>query len=228
LCKAFSLLVTKDHKTVWKSGVDSHDELIKIFKLNPENKWKDDDLFARVEIVPDNQNKYPYLYPDLPWKLNVDEQIRPEWFDLNHHKVAWDTLLEWKQIIYRFNYAEALNPVNPLTRKVKPTKKDIELLKEWASVWDSVRASVWASVGASVRASVGDSVGAYMGSLFPNIEDWKYIKHEPGKYPYQSCVDLWTRGLVPSFDGTTWRLHSGKKAEIVHEMKKKEDEQPMK
>jgi len=56
--------------------------------------------------------------------------------------------------------------------------------------------------------SVGDSVWAYTGSLF-------YIWGDT--YQFQPCVDLWRRGLIPSFDGKTWRLHSGKKSEIVYE-----------
>ena len=30
---------------------------------------------------------------------------------------------------------------------------------------------------------------------------------------------LWYGGYVPSYDGTTWRLHAGPKAKIVHELK---------
>ena len=98
-----------------------------------------------------------------------------------------------------------------------------------ASVWASVRASVWASVGASVRdsvgasvwdsvwASVGASVWAYIGSLFPKIKTWNYAPKTKG-YPYQPYVDLWRQGIVPSFDGTTWRLHTGEKATIVFEI----------
>jgi len=101
------------------------------------------------------------------------------------------------------------------------------LLKEWdsvrASVWDSVWASVRDSVGDSVWDSVGDSVGysvwdsvwdsvldnigAYTSSFF-NLDKWKYIEHEKGANPFQSCIDLYKRGLVPSFDGKYWRLHS--------------------
>jgi len=89
----------------------------------------------------------------------------------------------------------------------------------WASVrdsvWASVRASVRASVGASVRASVGDSVGdsvwasvgAYTSSFF-DLPTWKYIKHPKGQNPYKPVIDLWNVGLVPSFDGKIWRLHS--------------------
>ena len=91
-----------------------------------------------------------------------------------------------------------------------------------ASVWDSVRASVWASVGDSVRDSVWDSVRdsvrAYMSSFF-NLDEWKYIKHKKRSNPFQPCIDLWERGLVPSFDGKTWRLHKGKNAKICYEWK---------
>ncbi len=101
---------------------------------------------------------------------------------------------------------EVLFPFNPLTGNANnPTSKDIKSLekyiKVWASVWDSSGASVW----------------AYIGNLFPQIDDWEYIDHKPGEYPFQPCVDLWHRGFVPSFDGETWRLHSGKNAKIVYE-----------
>ncbi len=36
------------------------------------------------------------------------------------------------------------------------------------------------------------------------------------------AIDLWHRGFVPSFDGTTWRLHSGKNADIVYSIADKE------
>jgi hypothetical protein len=91
----------------------------------------------------------------------------------------------------------------------------------WASVWDSVGDSVWdsvrASVGASVWVSVWDSVGAYTGSLFPGVMRWHYADHEPGIYPFQPAVDLWHRGLVPSFNGKVWQLHAGENAEVVWE-----------
>jgi len=94
-----------------------------------------------------------------------------------------------------------------------------------ASVGDSVRASVWASVGASVwdsvRASVGASVWAYCGGLFPNIKTWKYVE-DLGDNPWKPLLTLWYSGYVPSFDGGTWRLHSGPKAETVFSVMQKE------
>ena len=49
------------------------------------------------------------------------------------------------------------------------------------------------------------------------FKKWKYIEHKEGEYPFQPTVDLWKRGLVPSFGGKIWRLHSGGKADIVWE-----------
>lgn len=72
----------------------------------------------------------------------------------------------------------------------KVTQEHIDLLKQWDSVWASV--------------------GAYISSFF----DIKY------KYDFSSCVKLWEAGLVPSFDGTIWRLYAGKKAKIVYEWRK--------
>ena len=97
----------------------------------------------------------------------------------------------------------------------------------WASVWDSVGASVWASVGDSVgdsvRASVWDSVWASVwasvgASVWGYISSFFDIKY---KYDFSSCMKLWEKGLVPSFDGKKWRLH-GKDGKILWEGELKE------
>ena len=127
---------------------------------------------------------------------------------------------------------EACYPVHPFEVNPMPLEDAKKLLQEWKkvrdsvrdsvwdpvwdsvwdsvrySVWDSVRDSVWYSVWDSVRDSVWDSVRAYISSLFTNIEQWKYVKHEAGVNPFQSGINLWKGGYVPSFDGKTWRLHT--------------------
>ena len=97
-----------------------------------------------------------------------------------------------------------------------------------SAVWSAVRSSDWwsvwsSSVGSSVRSSVWwsveDSIDSYIGSLFPNIKEWKYTKC---KNPWKSLRKLWINGYVPSYDGTTWRLHRGPKAKVVMEITKEE------
>jgi len=96
----------------------------------------------------------------------------------------------------------------------------------WDTIRDTVRDSIWRSAKTSsvgrmernlVRDTVKASVWSYIGSMFPNIKKWEYVDHKLGEYPFQSAVDLWKQGLVPSFDGSIWRLHGGKKAKILWE-----------
>lgn len=84
-------------------------------------------------------------------------------------------------------------------------------------VWDSVLYSVSDLVGYSIRGSIWDSGHAYIGSFF-RLDKWEYVEHKKGEYPFQPVVDLWEQGLVPSFDGTTMRLHGGKKAKVLFEI----------
>jgi hypothetical protein len=141
-----------------------------------------------------------------------------------------------KNEFFGWNYNEAINPLNPLKIKSsKVNKKHLKLLeiwisvsysvgdsvwgnvgvRVWDSVWDNVGKSVWESVTASVNASAWDSILAYVGSLYFPI----FTKRDT-EYQYQSCVELWKGGFVPSFDGKTWRLHGGEKAAILWESKK--------
>ena len=93
----------------------------------------------------------------------------------------------------------------------------------WDSVWYSVRALIWDSVWYSVRDSVGDSVGDSVWALiWSSVGDsvWAYFSSFfkiQYAHDFSSAVNLWNAGFVLSFDGETWRLHSGKNAEIVYE-----------
>ena len=137
--------------------------------------------------------------------------------------------------LFGFEYDEVLHPLDPrlIEHKCEVSTEETQTLKTWASVrasvrdsvWDSVRASVWASVWASVRDSVWDSVwaseAAYVGHLFErSVKKWKYTEKVMVKgYPFQSCVDLLKKGLVPATNGTgTWYLShpiKDKPAEIM-------------
>ena len=139
-----------------------------------------------------------------------------------------------------FKLWEANHPVNPLMLRQKQVDLPV-MVRTWASVSASVRASVsasvgasvgasvsasvgasvwasvWASVSASVWASVWDSVWAYVGGLFPGITTWKHAE-KLGPAPWRPLLTMWYAGYVPSYDGTTWRVHAGPDARVVWEM----------
>jgi hypothetical protein len=174
MCQACSILITKSNKVYWKTGVDSHDDLIKLYQKDDielqDDKEPPHNTFARVEISPSNGD---YLRPEK-WEYKIDEKVRPDWIFPAHEELCWKEFEKWKKEVYSsFNLKEAKNPIHPFKIKAptKITKRHIILLQKWdsvrASVGDSVRDSVGASVGDSVGASVGarvrDSVGASVG-----------------------------------------------------------------
>ncbi len=198
------------------------------------------DYFGFKGAKEDTLNKYEYN--PLTKVFQID---RLNTTDDSKRIKAMCNKLDFKTIVPELVLKPIINPFKIAPPK-RITKKHIGLLKKWASVrdsvwdsvgasvrdsvWASVRDSVWASVGDSVWASawdsVGDSVwdsvwasvGAYISSFF-NLPKWQGIKHKKGISPFQSCIDLWEMGLVPSFDGKVWRLHGGPKAEILWEGK---------
>jgi hypothetical protein len=146
----------------------------------------------------------------------VDDRIQAE---------DWVNKLDFKRVVEPLIIKPIVHPLK--FPKAEATPEDIADLKKWASVgasvWASVRdsvvdsavdsvwASVWDSVGASVWASVWDSVWA---SVVAYISSFFAIVYE---YDFAPAVRLWERGIVASFDGKTWRLHSGEKGDVVWE-----------
>jgi hypothetical protein len=132
--------------------------------------------------------------------------------------------LDFRSIVLKINYKKIENPLEIEFTEINDYHK--ALLKSWASVRASVVASVVASAWASVRASVVASVWAYQSSFFDlEKSEWKHcekVDFQGNNNPFQSCIDLYWMGLIPSFNGKTWRLHAGKKAEIVFEITKEE------
>jgi hypothetical protein len=200
---------------------DSHTSIADYFGF----KGGDEDMLNAYEYNPLTKE---FKVDRMP---NKDDSAQIKEFCLN---------LDFSTIVPELQIKEIINPLNVIHGD-NVNESEIALLMQWASVWASVRASVWASVWdsvwalvwdsvwdsvrdsvwASVRdsvwASVRDSVWAYISDFF-TIANYKYIDHESGKNPFQPCIDLWRLGLVPSFDGKTWRLHKMcDNAKIIYE-----------
>ena len=210
-------------------GVDSHSHICAHFKLNEDkcNKYEyspvtGEFVVDQINSKRDDQEAAENWVKRLDFKTIVEPLIikpivKP--FELPKVEQVTDEQIDWLK-----SWASVRVSVwNSVRASVRASVGN--------SVWNSVGASVWASVGdlvgssvrnlvgasvwASVRASAWDSVwnsvealvGAYVSSFFA-------INY---KYNFSSVANLWNAGLVPSFDGETWRLHSGKSADIVCE-----------
>jgi len=196
-----------------EDDADSHSHICKEFNLREDecNKYEFNPLTKAFTIDQINSGK--------------DDSEAAE---------KWVNRLDFKTIVEPLIIKPIVNPLL-LPKVSKPTDEQIGWLKEWAPVGDLARALCWASavasVGASVAALVLDSIGAsVLGSIGASAGDsvwdsvwasvWAYfssffaIKYE---YDFSPAIKLWESGLVPSFDGKTWRLHSGTIADVVYE-----------
>lgn len=183
------------------------------------------------DVEPRLQNRWSrYEYNPLTKVFRVDQGVEG-----HDHDVArkWVESRDWSMVCEPLIIKPIVNPFTDRKPPKKIIEKHLKLLKEWASVRDSVRAFVWDSVRAFVWASVRDSVGASVwasvgASVRDSVRDsvwasvWAYASsfvNIPYSYDFSSAIKLWDMGLVPSFDGTTWRLHGGKTGKILWEGK---------
>ena len=178
-------------------GVDSHSHICAHFKLNE-----------------DRCNKYEYN--PLTKAFTVD-QINSNRDD-SEAAEKWAKRLDFKTIVEPLIIKPIVNPFElPAVERV--TDEQIGWLKEWASV----RALVGAFVGDLVRDLVSDSVGSSVSdSVWESVRasSWAYFSSFFAieyKFDFSPAVKLWEAGLVPAFDGTTWRLYTGKPARVVYE-----------
>ena len=240
MCNFFSFITTDKGDYLYLNAEqrkvldnqDNHSKIAEVYYKNNKGKMINAYEFNPLtkELVLDAKNFKEDFEKVENWCLNLDfKTIVPELvikpiinpFDIDCKEVTQqdiDNLNKWdsarasvRASVRDSARASVRDSVRASVRdSVRASVRD----SVWASVWASVRDSVWASVWASV----GDSVWAYTSSFFDLDGRWQGFKDVKGN-PFQSCIDLWERGLVPSFDGNVWRLHS--KNGVVFEMKSK-------
>jgi hypothetical protein len=200
----------------------------------------------------DLYNKYEYNPFTRTLRLDNRGQECEDDFDSAE---KWCREIDFNRIVPELIIKNLKNPLTGKPKKV--TQKDIENLKKWISVCDSVRSNILKKFKIHIYNKVSDSIwinncnkfGIRSGVIVNNIINtivmeilhnravdnigsivsvsiwnsiWNYVaSFFDIKYDFDITPgnELWNRGFVPSFDGTTWRLHSGKAAKIVYEMK---------
>ena len=243
MSQAFSFLITEDCHARWKFGMDWHEDIIAKAKFRDDGHTfarceitpKNGSYLASDEWVFRMDEKARPKW----WTPAHEAEAWRAWKDW---KKQLDKILVYKPIVHTF---KEIMPPNKIMKQHLALLKKWDLV--WASVWPSVSASVRASIGdsvgdsiaasieASIEASIVDSIAAsiwtsvgtsieasiwaYVGSFFDLPRNtWKYTENIMGEgYPFQPAVDLWMMGLIPSFDGATWRLHGGPDGKILWE-----------
>ena len=183
-------------------------------------------ILTRFNIPPNLQDRWHYFeYNPLTKKFINDNNSRKPDIEQSIVDSAenWVNTLDFKTVVPQLIIKSIVSPFDLIKINVA-TEDDIDNLKSWASVGDSVRdsvrASLWGSVGDSVWGSVGDSVwDSVRDSVWAYISTFININYN---YKFSIISKLWERGIIPSFDGTIWRLHSGNNVDIIYECSKED------
>jgi hypothetical protein len=95
MCKFYSAIVMRNGDLLHNENLMSHEDIIRLFNIN--DSQVNCDKFVRVEFTPDEYSDYPDIEK---YKLNVDEEIIPEWFE-KHREYITSRLKEFvsKRII---------------------------------------------------------------------------------------------------------------------------------
>ncbi len=83
MCRFFSAIIknvseeSAGFELLYNPWTDSHEDLVRLFKLNDTATKSGEPRFARIEFLPDKPEDM--AEPEL-YKLTIDEARRPEWF----------------------------------------------------------------------------------------------------------------------------------------------------
>lgn len=163
--QGFVAILTADGTVYNEVAVESFNTLIQA------NEIPEDADFARICVVPDNGNAYPYLYPDGEWKIDICEDEIPAWYTVESEAAVLSAFEAWKADVYSiFDPSVILSLVNPQTIEV--TKADVTddiqaTLDKWADVDSNwmvcyVRNSVPTTTQAAVGKSIADDAWNYV------------------------------------------------------------------
>ena len=235
MCKFFSLVSDGKGKIMYFDSVIRKKILSKKLNYELDSHTSIADYYGYKGKDEDTLNKYEYN--PLTKKFQVDMLNT---IDDSKNVGRFCNELDFKTIVPELIIKPIINPFIDIKTETI-SDEDVRLLKQWASfrasvwdsvrgsVWDSVRDSVWDSIKNSTRASVWSSIRNYTrDSVWSSV--WDSIRNSVGaymstffdikyKYDFSGCIKLWEKGLVPSFDGDTWRLH-GFGGKILWEWKK--------
>ncbi|MGN0773851.1 MAG: hypothetical protein ACI4MP_08710 [Candidatus Ventricola sp.] len=204
--EGFVAILAQDGAVTSRMGVESFSALLR------ENGIADDADVAKIAVIPDNGQAYPYLYPDEAWKIVVFGEI-PAWYTEESEAAVLSAFEAWKSEVYAiFDPAVILSLVNPQTIEVgaEVSEEIQEALDKWADVDSNwmvcyVRNSVPTTTQSAVGKSVANDAWNYVVNMI-----WTQTGEDLAGH---SQVDLIASFIGSAFPGiTSWEGYFGSDA----------------
>lgn len=87
MCKFYSAIVMRNGDLLHNENLMSHEDIIDLFNIN--DSQVNCNKFVRVEFTPSSESDLPDL---SKYKLNVDDDLIPDWFE-NHREYTTERLI---------------------------------------------------------------------------------------------------------------------------------------
>lgn len=156
----FSCVISESGEVAWKMNMTDFEKLAK--------RLSDDSDYVKVEVLPQNDEAYPYLYPDSEWKMYLLEEEVPEWFNAEYAQKVQDAFEEWKEEAYsKIDLDELFHITDPRDAEVKePDEDDIQNMLDWIETYNYVSAYPRTATLDTIVNAVGSSLG---------YDAWNYV-----------------------------------------------------
>ena len=231
MCQLKSCLVLKDR--VFCPGYDSHQQMLERLGIE-DNYLHASKTFVRVELLPPNTNTRSLREPLDRWTLRVDQDIVPEWWDVDADRQRVEEAVEAWRVGHVFTegkhivtagevYAFGKTTVEISSNaKVKAYDNATVIARSNATVeaHDSAmvdacgRATVEAGDSANVIAFGNATVEAYGNAkveIYNNVTAEAYDSAKVSAYD-STRVTVWNRATVKAYDNAIAIYPQQKKA----------------
>lgn len=156
----FSCVISESGEVYWKMNMTTFEKLAK--------GLSDDSSYAKVEVLPQSEEEYPYLDTACEWKMFIMEESVPEWFTEEHAEKVMAAFEEWKTEAYSKIDLDALfNIADPREAEVTdPDEEDAATMVEWINTYNYVSAYPRTATLDTIVSEVGSSLG---------YDAWNYV-----------------------------------------------------
>lgn len=170
--QGFICLVTEEGTVYWDMAANTFDRLASVSGIGEDLRY------VKLEVVPDNGEAYPYLYPEKDWKLLIYEEEAPDWLTDDMKESVMDAFGEWKDAVYvTFDY-EAFRAMTAADTTeaapgegYEPTEEEMAAFREYVILEDSLCTYLKTSVNDTLAAAYGPAIAA---------DIWNYMNNSVG------------------------------------------------
>lgn len=199
----FSCVVSESGEVAWKMNMTNFGKLA--------NRLTNGGSYAKVEVLPQNNEAYPYLYPDSEWKMFILEEQIPTWFTDIHAQKVMDAFEDWKAEAYgTIDLDKLFHLSDPRNVPIaEPTEQDIANFHKWIDTYSYVSAFPRTAIQDTLRNAAGPSLASDAWNYVSETM-WEQVTHDAPvntimrEYTGKMCAGEKQESMLAALVGSTF------------------------